>query len=130
MTDFVMPRTVLIVFEDDSTYHGAEVRCRANIPIKDALELAGLSGVTASEISNERVLELIERFTRYLISWNLVDENGEAIPIEAAMEQPAGFLLQVFKAWSEATAGVPKGSSAPSLNGRTLAAASVTTEPQ
>lgn len=127
MDAFVMPRTVLIVFEKDSTYYGAEVRCRANIPIRDALAMSELVDVTPQQLRNETTLALLEKFAAYVVSWNLVDENNEAVPVtvESVMDQPPGFVLQLFKAWTEATMAVPKVSSAPSVNGNTLAAASV-----
>ena len=117
MSRFRLPkRTALIVFEDGD-YTGAEVRCSLDVPMRTLLTFKRMASGEVDQV--ERGYELFAK--QMLISWNLEDDDGNAIPCTPAyfMEQPLAFLNVVTAKWIEAVAGVPKGSDVPLTNGST-----------
>lgn len=127
MSTFKLPQSIKITFDEDSIYHGAEVRCRANVSVREALELTQAQPDDPESVTAEESAALIDAFARIVVTdWNLVDENDEPIPVtpETVAKQPAPFVLQLFEIWSNAVLTVPKVSPAPSLNGSTSKVAS------
>lgn len=119
MSTFRLPQTILIEF-GEGIYAGAEVRCRANLSIRETLELTAAQPDDMENATADETVALIDVFARLVVvSWNLVDENDEAIEVtpENVANQPAGFVLQLFSSWAEATTGTPKASEARSPNG-------------
>lgn len=120
MSTFRLPQIIVVKFDEDSIYHGAEVRCRANLSIAETVELSRVQPDDIESASAEETVMLIDTFARLVVvDWNLVDENDEAIPVspETVAAQPAAFVLQMFSSWAEVTAGVPKVSPPQSPNG-------------
>ncbi len=97
----IPPRTARLVFEGTS-YEGAEVVVRLNVPIKLFLEVQDL-------IDNDRPLETFRMFGESaLVSWNLEDDDDKAIPANGAgMEQvDAKFGNLIVDQWVKAAASI------------------------
>lgn len=114
---FSMPRRALVLtFAEDSPYHGAEVRCRASLPLRDALAVDRMKGG-----SEEEIQEAYRIFGEHVVlGWNLVDDDGEPLPytVGAWLDQPYMFLIAVLSAWKAEMQGVPAPLPSPSPNGQ------------
>ena len=53
------------------------------------------------------VLEAV--ISKYFVSWNLEDEEGNTLPVNYInlMEMPSDFVHKVMECWAEAAAGMP-----------------------
>lgn len=97
----------------DKAYEGLEVRAKS-IPSGDFLDLMeaatalDLTKQTFSESDLHAVKFLFDGFAKALISWNLEDEFGTAIPatLEGVRDQEFPFLMPIITAWMDAVAGV------------------------
>jgi hypothetical protein len=68
--------------------------------------------------ANDRIMEL---FINHLLSWDLEDMAGQAVPIsvEGIESQERTIITQLITAWQSAMVNVPKPSSSESNNGET-----------
>lgn len=121
MPGFRIPkRTALIVFEEGHDYHGAEVRCSLDVPMRTLFAFRSMRGESAETISAEAIAESYKMFAeQILVDWNVEDDDGNPVPctIDAFLDMPMPFLTAVTAKWSEAVTGVPKASGEPSPNG-------------
>jgi hypothetical protein len=81
-------------------FHGLEVTV-TGVSIAKYLRLAGF---TADDVP---VSEAIEAFRDNLIAWNLEEDDGTPIPIEAAGDQDKDLILALTTAWVSSLHGVP-----------------------
>lgn len=101
-----------LIFADEEM-QGLEVRC-TSISIEKMLELtslAGLAGKPPSEYTPEDYASIdtvFQAFAGALVSWNLLDEDGEPVPptFEGVKTQDIDFIDVVIKAWMERVAGI------------------------
>lgn len=58
--------------------------------------------------ANANMNEIFKIFVAALISWNLEDEDGKAVPktVEGIKSQENGFVLEIINAWMNAVAEV------------------------
>lgn len=114
--------TLLLKFEDDSEYHGAEIRCRRRVPTAVYLSVEALT-------EGGRLADAIEEFgSEVLLEWNVEDsDSGEPLSAdgEGLKRISPQFAGEIISQWAKAVTDVPKASTAPSVNGRSLAAVSM-----
>lgn len=93
-------RTYNITLEDEP---GLEIKLRS-VSTGKYLELSRL---TNNDDSTEADEKMVEEFSKALISWNLDDEDGIAVPatLEGVSSQDFDFTLTLIMAWMEAIAG-------------------------
>jgi hypothetical protein len=105
-------RAANITFEG-TDYDGLEIRCTIDLPLKTVLEIQRL----ADSDSDERVIEANTIWCdKVLESWNLVDDEGKAIPAnsEGALAiAPARLLTALVTKWSELVLEPPANLSKP-----------------
>ncbi len=97
----------------DKVYEGLEVQAKS-IPSGDFIDLmdsATKLDLTSKSFSNDdlnAVKFLFEGFAKALVSWNLEDEFGKAVPATLAgvRDQEFPFLMPIITAWMDAVAGV------------------------
>lgn len=117
-------RTVKLTWADGE-FEGLEVRAK-RISIGKFLKLLPLLDGDFGDFNAETVKDmeqLVLEFGRYLVSWNLEDEDGQAVPCtpESFMDQDLAFVMEVVQRYGESISGVsaplPQSSSggAPSL---------------
>ena len=107
-------RTARIVF-DGGEYEGAEVRTQLDVPIGLFLEIQEMA-------SSDQSLRVFERFgERALIDWNLLDDDGKAIPAngKGMLAIPIGLGNIIIEQWVEAVANPPAPLPRSSGNGNT-----------
>jgi hypothetical protein len=115
---FVIPRqTARLVFENE--YAGAEVVVSLNFSFGLLLEAQRLAGNEADPAMLE---SLLRRFTdEALVSWNLVDEDGEPIPShpDGLLHAPMPFVNRVISETAAAVGQIPDPLESRSNNGTT-----------
>ena len=96
-------REAMLVFPEDSEYHGAEIRAKLDVDVKTFLDLQKISDSSdATEVSHAFTL-----FGNQIIKeWNIEDEDGKAVPPtgEGFMTLPPAFCTAVIGAWAETAA--------------------------
>lgn len=114
---FQMPaRTVLLSFEDDSPYCGAEVRCTLRMTLEQTLALQRMTSVQADGDIESAARTFAETV---LVSWNLLDDDGQPIPAtpEAFLAQPADFVIAVINYWQAGVTQPDAPLASPATNG-------------
>ncbi|MVO84196.1 hypothetical protein GPA10_05265 [Streptomyces sp. p1417] len=98
-------KTITLQFEPGHDLYGLEVQLRG-MNIGQYLKFTGYDGG-----DGETVAGLIDRFGEHLVTWNLEDEDGTAIPATpgAVQEQDHDLILALANAWMDALAGVHDG---------------------
>lgn len=117
---FQMPsRTVLLTFDDGSPYHGAEVRCTLRMTLEQTLALQRMTAVQADGDIEGAARTFAETV---LLSWNLMDDDGEPIPAtaDAFLEQPTDFVMSVINHWQAAVTQPDAPLASPATNGEPL----------
>ena len=112
---FRLPDRIAVLDFSDTEYDGAEVRLLLNVPLGLAFQIQDLV-----EEGKER--EMVDEFANsVLVSWNLVDDAGNAIPSDADGIQrvDSAFLTTVMQKWSEVVGQPPAPLSEISENGNT-----------
>ena len=99
-------RTALLVFEDEQ-YEGLEIRTKLDVDLKTYLELQAL---TTSTDPNDLTRAFKMFGDLVLISWNVQDEDGNAIKASADgfLTIPPAFAINIVTSWSSATGAVGK----------------------
>lgn len=102
------PKRTLYKLNFAETEHsGLEVTTRA-VTVDGLLEITGLAaavdGITPEQADAEsarRVSELIDRFARILVSWNVVDDDDQPVPAtrEGLGSQDFPFVMAIILAW-------------------------------
>lgn len=114
------PTKTLTLRFDDPEFEGLVVKMRT-ISVAELLEWRG-----ATEIKDE-----VSIAAGFLLSWNLDDDNGDAVPCDAVglMSQTKDWTTAVLVAMWQAVIGVPAPLSQPSENGAPSPALSIPMEP-
>ncbi|MDG4535331.1 hypothetical protein [Streptomyces sp. AV19] len=119
------PKRIVLRFEGDPELDGLEVTLRG-LTVAEYLEVMGLGEVEAASVP-----DMIRRFARALISWNLETEDGAPVPIteDEVFGLDQDFVMRLASAWIDALAGVsaPLGQSSP--DGGPSPVASIPMEP-
>lgn len=103
-------------------YEGANVKCKLDVSMDLYFEFMALD-----QANPESIKSAMESFGReVLISWE-IEEDGEKLPADAdgLKRLPPALVLAMIQSWAQGAGDVPLVSAAPSLNGSTLAAASI-----
>ncbi|MEI5100292.1 hypothetical protein RB200_19415 [Streptomyces sp. PmtG] len=95
-------KTTTLQFEPGHDLYGLEVRLRG-MNIGEYLRFTGYDGGDGETVSG-----LIQRFGEHLVSWNLEEEDGTAIPAtqDSVQQQDHDMVLALANAWMQALAGV------------------------
>lgn len=115
---FKVPKSIFkLVFEDEQ-FEGLEVRVRS-LSLSEFFRLQQLQGDAGGDIEAAR--GIIERLADAIVTWNLEDEDGEAVKPTAdnLQELEIGFVMAIISAWMEAIATVPNRSPGGSNAGET-----------
>ncbi|MGW3144832.1 hypothetical protein ACWDG1_09155 [Streptomyces sp. NPDC001177] len=93
--------TIAIRFAEGHRYHGAEARVRG----MSFGEWEAASGLDGGEGDNTATTT---KFVERLVSWNLDDETGKAIPAtpEGMRQADQGLIRAMAEAWIQALVGV------------------------
>ena len=97
-------RTATIIWDEGHDYHGAEAQVRLDVPMALTFQMQRYNDDDANRE------ELLRRFgDAILISWNIEDDDGAALPAtgEGMLQAPPAFVLDVLNHWIEATQAVP-----------------------
>lgn len=99
-----------LTFEGDSELDGLVVTMES-MPLGEYMEMSGLDGAG----DGWEIGDMLKRFAKALISWNLQEEDGTPVPpTEAAvMAEDSDQMLTVATAWMKAVKGVQKDSPLP-----------------
>ncbi|MET8864675.1 hypothetical protein ABZW11_17195 [Nonomuraea sp. NPDC004580] len=132
VTGYVRPRTLKLTWADGE-FAGLEVRakrCSLEMFLKLAPVIEG--GIdTSTEEGRAEFVERFREFGGYLVSWNVEDEDGQAVPCtpdEFVAMDPA-FAREILDQWAEAIAGVAAPLEQPSPAGEPSLVASLPMEP-
>jgi hypothetical protein len=68
-----------LVWPEDSEFHGLEVRVR-RLSIGALLEIAEMETGTTEANAVERLDKLVTKVSKMIVSWNLLDDDGEQVP--------------------------------------------------
>lgn len=96
-------KTITLTFgEKDGDLDGLEVVTRS-LPLGTYLNLMG-----AGEEDNSGLADVLDEFTRCLVSWNLEDEDGTPVPAteEAVRGEDHDDMIKVATRWLDAMGGV------------------------
>jgi len=116
----VEKRTALVEFAEDSPWYGVEARVITSIPFETLFGFQQNAENSTAETTRQSVRLFGERF---LIEWNLLDEDGKPYPATGAgiMSVPDHDLVTALMAgWIEAVTNPPSGSSAMSNGSASL----------
>ncbi|MFI9200156.1 hypothetical protein [Streptomyces sp. NPDC053048] len=119
------PKRINLRFEGDPELDGLEVTLRG-LNVAEYLDVMGLGEVEAGSVP-----DMIKRFSRALVSWNLEDEDGNPVPIseDVVFAQDQDFIMRLAAAWIEALSGVPAPLDQSSPSGEPSPVVSIPMEP-
>ena len=109
---------------DDPELEGFEV-VMGSLSIGEFMDLTGsftkVQGGDAAA-GADSVSSLLTRFSKSIISWNLEDDQGKAVPatLTGVKGQEMDFIMTVVMAWMDAMSGVDPTSRATANGGGTL----------
>lgn len=118
---------------EDAQYDGLEVKVKS-LTMGELVGFTKLLEIKNNKADSEESLDafdqLLENFSKSLVSWNLEDEDDTPVPTtkEGLMSQDPEFIFYVIESWLEAVAGVPTPLSRPSENGKPSLVASIPME--
>ncbi len=120
-----------LVFADEDM-QGLEVTM-TSVPTGHLLRLQELSsaGSTAVAKDSGTFRELIELLAGAMLSWNLEDDDDQAVPVsvESLLAQDPDFLMEIISAWTIAITGVSAPLDGGSTSGDGSLEASIPMEP-
>ena len=93
-------REALLTFDEDSEFHGLEVRARLDVDVGTFLEFQKLG----SDPSGEDTRALFEKFGETIIlEWNMYDDDAKQGPTKAKgfMSLPPNVCVALIGAWAE-----------------------------
>lgn len=113
-----------LIFADEDMA-GLEVTM-TSVPMGDLMSLQQLDPKRAANDPAE-FRELLGIFAGAMLSWNLVDDNDQPVPItvDAFLKQDIDFIFAIIDAWSTAVAGVSAPLDGGSTDGATALEASM-----
>ena len=111
---FTLPKTIYVLDFEGTELEGAEVKMSGS-KLGAAFEAVGaahLVGIEYGEATVEDVkaaLSQYEELAKYLISWNLTDEDGNAVPanLEGLKALEVRHVNMITAAWQRAQVDVP-----------------------
>lgn len=110
----------LITWPDGHELQGLEVTMRRMSigELADAQAVIDRLGGDGTSVE-QQLRDIAEKVTEGLISWNLLDDDEQAVPtdIDAVQGRDMGLLLAILGAWIEEASGVPLGRSVRSERG-------------
>lgn len=117
-------RLLIEVTRGDGTPHPrfdqAEIWCRS-VDIDTFIRVNSLTsaGLDLTEANREALTEVLTVISESLISWNLTDAKGKAVPTTLAglLGRPKSLLLPLVNAWSRAQMDTPIPFERPSTGG-------------
>lgn len=124
-----------LVFEDEE-FEGLEVRAYAP-PLgylEKTMQMGSIAGRNTDDLSPEEI-ELFQGFmtgfAKYLVSWNLEDDDDTPVPatLEGLRTQDLGFVFQIIEAWLDSVSAVAGPLAPPSSSGRPSLEGSLPMEP-
>lgn len=132
---YVEPTHYKLKFEDPK-YAGLEIIAES-LDVGTMIDLMSLAqlntNVSASEITKvtDSMRMMFDTFAEKLVSWNLDDKYGVAIPPtkENVYKQEPGFIMMVIMNWMSAASSVDNPLSSGSNSGETSLVQSLTMEP-
>ena len=118
-------KTYLLEWETTSDFHGLQVRVRGT---RVGEYLAIIDSLDTQDA--ETLRDVFEQFSKFLISWNLEDEDGTPIPadIQGVLEADMDIMTAILEAWQLTLASVSKGKEPRSNDGSRSAEASIPME--
>lgn len=111
-------RTYALRFTDPS-WNGFEVRAKG-LTIEESVEYEGLIFGGASVLADpERLTRFYEITSKFLVSWNLLDDNDDPVPtdVDHLRKEEASMIFAIAKAWIGAAVSVPPPLSESSTSG-------------
>lgn len=106
---FTRKRKVYELDFEGTDYEGLKVKL-SGLTTGEYLDFVVLSASASAEGSdgNKETQGMIEMFSRHLLSWNLEDEDGEAVPadLEGLKANDLSMNLVLVDAWIGAISGV------------------------
>jgi len=99
---FVRANELTIDFEPEHELHGLEVKVR-RISVQEFIEMEEI-------LEGKDLLPKIDAFAKVLLSWNLENAKGKAVPATSAglRSMDLQFTLMLLRAFSEVVSGVPR----------------------
>jgi hypothetical protein len=131
MTGYMRPRTLKLTWSDGE-FAGLEIRARRS-SLETFFRLAPVidGGIdTSTPEGRAEFLDLLREFGAYLVSWNVQDEDGKAVPCtpDEFVAMDPKFVREVLDQWAEAIAGVAVPLEQPSPGGEPFQEASLPME--
>jgi hypothetical protein len=122
------PKRTLYKLDFSATeYAGLEITTRS-VSVEGLLAIAAAAD-EIDEVSpaKGKVLDLLGRFARVIVSWNVEDDDGQPVPVtvEALLDQDFGFLMTMITMWISSVSQAPPPLPGPSPSGATSAEASL-----
>lgn len=108
-----------LVFDESTDYPGLEVQVRT-------LSLGQLLDARSRADDEDGTKRMVDLFAERLISWNLEDEDEQAVPatLDGIRDQDDDLILALIARWQEAMRGVPAPLDGASSSGATTEAES------
>lgn len=105
--------TVFKLIFEDPEMEGLIVKAR-NPSMGDMFEVMNfrnLSGINRKNISSEdmiRIREMFEFFGKFIVEWNLEDEQGNPVPcdVQGLLSQDLAFVFPIITTWLGALQGI------------------------
>lgn len=95
--------TVTLEFGDDSDFPGLTVVLR-RMSVQAWIESMGL--VEDGRLTVSNLLTGIQTMVPHLVSWDLEEADGSAVPVSAALDQDKDLLTVIYTAWLNGSTGV------------------------
>ena len=109
-------RTIIVEFDENTDWHGAEVTCRRDVSLARLTRFEGLANGKLTDLC-----EVLKDFgDEVLVAWNLEDDNGNPVPAngESLVAWPIDFGNALITAWITAAVGVEAPLVEKSVNGK------------
>jgi hypothetical protein len=123
---YVKKSTTYKLVWDEGEYEGLEVRV-SSAPVGELAEIMNLS--TKSDYAS--TMELIQKLSERLVSWNITEEDGSATPATLAglKSLDLGEMTEIVTKWAQAMVHVPDSLGKESTSGKPSLEASLPMAP-
>jgi len=93
-------------FEGDEEFDGLEIMAKS-MPLREFMEIGDLQKAAQDDPDAQR--DIIKRLADVIVSWNLEDDEGKAVPVsyDSLTSYDFPFVLTIFYAWMNAVSSVP-----------------------
>jgi hypothetical protein len=120
-------RTLYKLDFSETEYAGLEVTTRS-VSVKGLLAIAAAAD-EVDEVSpaEDKVMDLLGRFARVIVSWNVEDDDGQPLQptVEVLLDQDFAFVMAIINAWIVAVSQAPPPLPGTSNSGATSPEASI-----